>query len=131
MFTLRANLCPESKLLFAFGTNFIFKLTRKKIMSGRKKNAVRKGKGIMCNICGKNCGRGGALKVHIEGAHDVNYEDYKKCFYGEPKNVLADSWDDSVQTSGGKTVITHVFVRRFVGDPGPRGVTRSARVKKK
>ena len=100
-------------------------------MPGRKKNAVRKGKGTMCNICGKNCGRGGALKVHIKGAHHVEYEDYKKCFYDELKTLLADSWDASVKTTGGKTVITHVLVRRFIGDPGPRGVTRSARVKRK
>jgi hypothetical protein len=100
-------------------------------MAGRKKNAVRKGKGTMCNICGKNCGRGGPLKVHIKGAHNMNYEDYKKCFYGTAKNILADSWDDSVSTKNGDTVITHVLVRRFVGNPGHRGVTRAARVKKK
>ncbi len=99
-------------------------------MPNRKKNAVRKGRGVMCNICGVNCGKGGALKVHVEGAHKVDYDDYKKCFYGDARNILADSWDDSVMTSGGNTVITHVLVRRFIGDPGPRGVTRSARVKK-
>jgi hypothetical protein len=38
--------------------------------------------------------------------------------------VIADTWDDNVATSGGKTVMTHVLVRRFVGDPGPRGATR-------
>ena len=88
----------------------------------RKKHAVRKGAGIMCNICGKNCGKGGPLKTHIEGAHGVDYESYKKCFYGEMKTKIADTWDDSVRTSDGQTVITHVLVRRFIGDPGPRGV---------
>jgi hypothetical protein len=97
-------------------------------MAMRKKGAVRKGHGIMCNICGINCGKGGALKTHIEGAHNVTYDDYKKCFYGMHKNLIADSWDDSVTTSSGKTVITHVLVRRFVGEPGPRGATRSARI---
>jgi hypothetical protein len=81
----------------------------------------------MCNICGLNCGKGGALKKHVEGAHDVNYDQYKRCFYGEVKTIIADSWDDSVSTANGRTVVTHVLVRRFVGDPGPRGATRSAR----
>jgi hypothetical protein len=94
-------------------------------MPRRRKGAVRPGQGSMCNICGKNCGKGGALKTHIEGAHKIKYTDYKKCFYGEAKNILANAWDDSVSTSNKETVIIHVFVRRFVGDPGWRGVTRS------
>ncbi|MHC4661718.1 MAG: hypothetical protein ACYS8W_08510 [Planctomycetota bacterium] len=100
-------------------------------MPKRKKGKVRKGKGVMCNICGINCGKGGALKKHVEGAHDVDYKHYKICFYGKVKTIIADSWDDSVSTSGGKPVVTHVLVRRFIGDPGPRGATRTARVKKK
>jgi hypothetical protein len=96
-------------------------------MGKRKIGAVRKGQGVMCNVCGLNCGKGGALKRHIEGAHGVPYDNYKICFGGNTKNVIADSWDDSVRTSGGKAVITHVLVRRFVGDPGPRGVPRAAR----
>ncbi|HHT9124660.1 MAG TPA: hypothetical protein ACFYD6_02465 [Candidatus Brocadiia bacterium] len=99
-------------------------------MPRRKKGAVRKGHGVMCNICGVNCGKGGALKKHVEGEHEVDYEIYKKCFYGSTKNVIADGWDDSVSTSSGKTVITHVLVRRFVGEPGTRGATRTARVNK-
>jgi len=99
-------------------------------MPRRKKGAVRKGRGVMCNICGVNCGKGGALKKHVEGAHEVDYKIYKKCFYGITNNVIADGWDDSVSTSSGKTVITHVLVRRFVGEPGPRGATRTARVNK-
>lgn len=94
-------------------------------MARRKKGAVRTGKGVMCNICGLNCGKGGALKRHVEGAHEVDYVQYKKCFYDEAKNILADTWDDNVSTSNGDTVIVHVLVRRFVGDPGPRGATRS------
>jgi len=96
-------------------------------MARVKKGAVRTGHGVMCNICGLNCGKGGALKKHVEGAHDVNYDQYKRCFYGEVKTIIADSWDDSVSTANGRTVVTHVLVRRFVGDPGPRGATRSAR----
>ncbi len=95
-------------------------------MPRRKKGAVRKGQGAMCNICGLNCGKGGALKKHIEDAHSVSYDDYKICFYGEVKTVIANAWDDTVSTSNGKTVITHVLVRRFIGDPGQRGATRSA-----
>jgi len=97
-------------------------------MSRRKKGAVRPGHGVMCNICGKNCGKGGSLKTHIESKHSgVDYKAYKKCFYGKVKTVIADAWDDSVSTSDDKTVITHVLVRRFIGNPGPRGATRSAR----
>jgi hypothetical protein len=92
---------------------------------GRKPGAVRTGHGVMCNICGKNCGKGGPLKKHVEGAHGIAYDDYKKCYYGEVKTILADSWDDRVSTSNGKTVITHILVRRFIGDPGPRGATRA------
>jgi hypothetical protein len=96
-------------------------------MPKRKKSAVRRGHGIMCNICGINCGKGGALKKHVEGAHSsISYENYVNAFYGRVATTLADSWDDSVKTKSGKTVITHVLVRRFIGNPGPRGVTRSA-----
>ncbi len=98
-------------------------------MPRRAKGAVRKGAGVMCNVCGLNCGKGGALKMHIEGAHGISYEDYKKCFYDEVKTIIADAWDDTVSTSGGKTVIMHVLVRRFLGSPGPRGATRSARIR--
>jgi hypothetical protein len=97
-------------------------------MARLKKGAVRPGQGVMCNICGRNCGKGGALKKHVEGAHQVEYQHYKRCFYGDVKTILADGWDDSVSTSDGDTAITHVLVRRFVGDPSPRGVTRAARV---
>lgn len=62
----------------------------------------------------------------VEAAHPpVTYEAYKPCFYKEAKNILADAWDDKVSTSKGDTVVTHVFARRFVQDPGDRGVTRS------
>jgi len=98
-------------------------------MSRRKKGAVRTGHGAMCNICGRNCGKGGALKNHIEGAHNVAYTEYKKCFYpkGFMKHILANAWDDSVSTSTGKPVITHVLVRRFIGESDWRKVTRSAK----
>lgn len=97
-------------------------------MPRRKKGAVRPGHGVMCNICGKNCGKGGALKTHVEGAHaPVVYDAYKICFYGEPATVLADAWDDSVSTSNGKVVVTHVLARRFIQEPGNRKVTRAAR----
>ena len=97
-------------------------------MSRIRKGAVRLGQGVMCNICGRNCGKGGALKKHVEGSHGVGYEQYKRCFYGDVRTIIADGWDDSVSTPGGDTVITHVLVRRFIGDPGPRGATRSARL---
>jgi len=96
-------------------------------MSRRRKGAVRTGHGAMCNICGRNCGKGGALKKHVEGAHDVAYDAYRKCFDGDAKTFIADAWDGSVSTSSGDPVITHVLVRRFIGDPSWREVTRSAR----
>lgn len=100
-------------------------------MSGRKKNTVRKGTGTMCNIYGRNLGRGGPLKRHVEKTHGVRYSAYKKCFYGDVKTLISDSWDDTVQTKGGDTVMVHVLARRFIGDPGPRGATRSARPREK
>ena len=99
-------------------------------MPRKKKFAVRKGHGSMCNICGTNCGKGGALSTHVKGAHGIDYADYKTSFYGSANNILADSWDDSVKTFGGTPVVTHIFVRRFVRHPGKRGVPRAARIKK-
>lgn len=93
-------------------------------MARRRKGSVSLGRGAMCNICGLNCGKGGALKKHIENAHQVDYLHYKRCFYG--CRVLADTWDDSIRTAHGATVLVHTLVRRIVGDPGPRGATRAA-----
>ncbi len=95
-------------------------------MAGRKKGAVRKGHGTMCRICGLNCGKGAALHSHVEKTHEIEYNDYMYCFEGKANTIIADSWDDSVKTAKGKTVVTHVLVRRFVRDPGPRGVPRAA-----
>ena len=100
-------------------------------MTARKKGAVRKGHGVMCNICGVNCGKGGALSRHVRGAQDVDYATYKKCFHPKGMHLIADSWDDTVVDESGATVVTHVLVQRFVGDPGERGVPRAARVPKK
>jgi hypothetical protein len=97
-------------------------------MARRKKGAVRPGHGVVCKICGKNCGKGGALKAHIEGAHPpVTYDAYKICFYSKAQTVLADAWDDSVATSNGKVVVTHVLARRFIQEPGLRKVPRAER----
>ena len=75
----------------------------------------------MCNVCGINCGKGGALRTHLKGAHYIEYEDYVKCFYPNKKNVVIDTWDDSKSTKSGKKAMIHILVRRFYGDPGPRG----------
>ncbi len=97
-------------------------------MASRKKGAVRDGHGAMCNICGMNCGKGGALSRHIESVHaPVKHDAYNICFYSKPKNVLCNCWDDSVTTKKGRTVLTHTLVRRFIQEPGPRGATRAAR----
>lgn len=50
-------------------------------MSRRKKGAVRKGHGIRCLICGKDCGKGGPLSHHVQ-THSVTYSTYKRCFFG-------------------------------------------------
>ena len=92
----------------------------------RKKGAVRKGQGVMCNICGLNCGKGGALKKHVEGRHfPVTYDAYSVCFAS--KAVLIDAWDDSRKTASGKKVIIHSLVTRFEQSPTAKSVTRSAR----
>jgi hypothetical protein len=97
-------------------------------MARRKKGAVRPGHGVVCDICGLNCGKGGPLSRHIEAGHGIKYEDYKKCFYGEDvTRVLADAWDDTGKTSNGNTVIVHVLVRRFVKAPGGKTRPRAAR----
>ncbi len=98
-------------------------------MQKRKKGAVRKEHGVMCNICGINCGKGGALKTHIEGAHKIDYNDYIACFYKKGR-LIADSWDDSSKTRSGKIVVTHILVRRFFCEPSKRGVPRAARKRK-
>ena len=97
-------------------------------MPRRKAGQVRREHGTMCNICGRNCGRGGPLNAHLK-SHGIAYADYMKCFYPSGrgrKRVIADAWNDSHVTRDGKVMI-HVLVRRFVGDPGPRGVARSGR----
>jgi hypothetical protein len=65
-------------------------------MSRRKKGAVRPGHGARCLICGRECGKGGSLKTHVEGAHSVDYNDaYKRCF--DDGSYVLDEWkaDDS------------------------------------
>lgn len=60
-------------------------------MARRKKGAVRKGHGARCLICGRECGKGGALRTHVEGAHHVNYRDgYKRCFFGG--EIIFNEW---------------------------------------
>jgi hypothetical protein len=93
-------------------------------MPRRKKHAVRKGRGVMCNICGKNCGKGGALKKHIEGAHDIKYDDYKKCFHGENRTIVFNDWNVVSHTSSNQPIMTHILVSRIIGNPGPRGVAK-------
>lgn len=83
-------------------------------MAKRKRAASRNGTKAMCNICGVSCRQGTSLKRHIKRMHDVDYDSYKKCFYGDVRTTLADTWDDSVETSNGQTVVYHVLVRRFI-----------------
>src|SRR5213594_2195623 len=84
-----------------------------KQMSRRKKGAVASGRGTMCNICGKNCGKGGRLRSHVLHKHAIEYEQYHLCFYDGYKNAVFYEWNDPA-TSKGKPVLVHVLVRRFV-----------------
>jgi hypothetical protein len=96
-------------------------------MPRRTKGAVRKGYGVMCKICGLNCGKGGSLKAHIElKHHPVTYGTYKVCFQSY-KKLLADAWDDSlstgVQPNGTKhKVVIHTLTRMFLQAPDARPV---------
>jgi hypothetical protein len=74
-------------------------------MPRRKKGAVRPGHGARCLICGLECGRGGSLKTHVEGAHKVDYKlAYKRCFKGG--NILTN--DASVAKGSDIMVQTRV-----------------------
>jgi hypothetical protein len=95
-------------------------------MPRRKKGAVRPGHGVRCNICGKDCGKGGGLAKHLEAVHEMPYKLYKLCFYAA-KRVITNTWDEQVSKKNGtKAVFTHVLVRKFVGERGPRGTPRAA-----
>jgi hypothetical protein len=76
----------------------------------------------MCNLCGQNCGRGGALNKHLS-KHGISYAVYKKCFY-EGARIITNTWAVSGKTNQNKKVMIHVLVRRVVGEPGPRGVSK-------
>src|SRR5438094_10755 len=96
-------------------------------MTRRKTGSVRRDHGAMCRVCGLNSGKGGALKRHVERAHDVTYSHYKTCFEGAARNIIVDAWNSSGRTVDGTPVIIHVLVRRFVRDPGNRGVPMMAK----
>lgn len=96
----------------------------------RKKGAVRTGRGAMCNICGVNCGTGGALKKHVESKHAVSYEAYKRCFYLDGNEVFVDSWADEIAVTDGeeKEMLSgsvHTLVRYMNIEPGKRGVRKA------
>jgi hypothetical protein len=82
----------------------------------------------MCRICGLNCGKGGALKAHIElKHHPVTYEAYDICFSGK---ILTDAWDDSVPvTRAGvkQKAIVHVLTRLFFQPLDAKPVRNSAK----
>jgi hypothetical protein len=75
-------------------------------MPRRKKGAVRPGYGIRCLICGRDCGKGGGLKMHVEKAHHVDYEiGYKRCFKGG--DIVFNEW--MPDTTGDLLVHTRVL----------------------
>ncbi len=59
-------------------------------MSRRKKGSVRPGHGAHCNVCGKDCGKGGPLRSHVESKHGIPYSDYRK--YHMSDFIVADQW---------------------------------------
>ncbi len=65
-------------------------------MPRRKKGAVRVGKGSKCGMCGKECGKGGSLKVHVEAIHPIDYDTYSQCFH-KCEATIFDQWFDIEQ----------------------------------
>lgn len=92
-------------------------------MARKRKGAVGVGKGTMCNICGLNCGKGGALSKHLQSVHYIDYKAYKTCFQGSG-TVLLDKWTKTEGRIKKIPVLIHVLVRRVVNNPGERGVAR-------
>jgi HTH-type transcriptional regulator/antitoxin MqsA len=83
--------------------------------------AVRKGRGMMCNICGLNCGKSGALRKHVEAAHGLPYERYKDSFYGQG-DVVTNAWNRQVDTDNvDAATYTHILVRIFTRRRKARG----------
>jgi hypothetical protein len=79
-------------------------------MPRRRKGAVRPGHGARCLICGRECGKGGSLRTHVEGAHHVSYSDaYKRCFRG------GDSVLDEVAVDNAGDFLVHIRVLRVRG----------------
>ena len=88
-----------------------------------KKFAVRPGKGSMCFFCGKDCGRGGGLKRHVESKHFITYDGYVRLFkegkeQGKAK-VKVDKWIFD-KLKNGKVRVEHIFIRHFTRDPVER-----------
>jgi len=46
----------------------------------KKRKPTKTNNGARCAICGKQCGRGGALKMHVETQHPISYEHYREMF---------------------------------------------------
>jgi hypothetical protein len=78
-------------------------------MPRRRKYAQYRASG--CKICGdKTIGRG--IARHVQGAHAVDHDTYRKCF--ESGQVIVDTLVETGTTAQGKRkVIIHALVRRF------------------
>jgi hypothetical protein len=98
-------------------------ITEEVIMPRRKKNAVRKGHGVMCNICGTNCGRGGALKTHLK-KHSIQYADYQNTFYNINREIICDKWAITDHITNKKKTMVHILICKIVGEPGLRGLPK-------
>ena len=92
----------------------------------RKKGAVRKGRGAMCNICGLNCGKSGALAKHVGTTHGLTYDQYKDSFYGQGE-VLTNAWNQQLDTENDdEAKYTHTLVRVFTRPRSVRGAPKAA-----
>jgi hypothetical protein len=92
----------------------------------RKKGEVRTGHGTMCNVCGLNCGKGGALRSHLQAAHNLTYEQYKESYYRHGQ-VINNSWKETVAIDNeGLATYTHTLVRNFTRQRSKRGAPKSA-----
>ena len=79
-------------------------------MAKRRKNVQVHPSG--CKICGdKRVGRG--IAKHLEGAHGLEFQAYKKCF-GSGKVILDSLTQTGTAANGTKKVMIHVLVRRFL-----------------
>jgi len=79
-------------------------------MARHKKNAQQHTKG--CRLCG-NPGFGRGIRSHVEGTHGLSYKAYRQCFENSGR-VIQDELVQAGHTHGGRRVMLHISVKRFL-----------------